>query len=159
MLVTSLFLVFISMQFSDSQAGDLGTGLSLRNPVIPHPSSISYHIPHPDHCHTVNRFSELLCVTIFRHVQFYLVETVFYTSNSDAGKTREHLPLNWEQIQYIQRDISSHTRCFAIIEDCTVHIVLPLFTSIAVKICPPIPLSLQRCCLGLAITILGFHMI
>jgi len=43
------------------------------------------------------------------------------------------------------------TKCFASVEDCTVHLVLPVFPSNAVKICPCISFHSRDVALNLAI--------
>lgn len=148
MLVTYLFPVFISMQFSDSQAGDLGTGLSLRNPVIPHPSSISFHIPQPRSLSPHLLTFQSCSAPLFYAMYSFILQKPFFIQVIQMQGKHGNTFLGTDTVY---RDINVIPRCFAIIEDCTVHFVLPLFTSIAVKICPSISLSLQRCCLGLAV--------
>lgn len=60
------------------------------------------------------------------------VETVLY-GVFQVWKPWDHLAPIWAQMH---RETNVITKCFASVEDCTVHLVLPVFPSNAVKIGP-----------------------
>lgn len=101
MLVIFFPLVsYISMQFSDGHAGHLETGLRLRNPTSCIPSYDCRPSP---------------WTTILHPVQTVLYE-VF-----QVWKQWDHLqPIRAQ----IRRETIVITKCFANVEDCTVHLVL-----------------------------------
>lgn len=115
------------MQFSDGHAGHRQTGRRLRNPDILYPIFISDQIPLPPVSY---QSSPSAWTTILHPV--HLVETVLYKL-FQVLKPWDHLaPIRAQ----MHRETNVITKRFASVEDCTVHLVLPVFPSNAVKICP-----------------------
>lgn len=121
MLIISFPLVsYISMQFSDAHAGHLETGLRLRNPDFLYPILISDQPPPVSYQHSPSTGT-----TILHPV--HPVETVLYKV-FQVWKPWDHLaPIRAQ----MRRETNVITKCFASVEACTVHLVLPV--------------SLQRC--------------
>lgn len=107
---------YLSMQFSDSHAGLIETGLRLRNLTSFIPSSSLIKLP-------LGHIS-LSLMNILHPV--HPVETVLYKL-FQVWKPWDHVAPTQAQMH----KETNVTKCFATVEDCTVHLVLPV--------------SLQRC--------------